>query len=298
MANQGDVTRVTQANPGTQDVKAGSSGLMTQLPLIAGAALALVGFVLVNSATNERVARIKKKYERPMVGVLAAKRGLSRGDTVKSSDLGWKEVVKEEQPVGTIKFGNPDESSESRRKYEDQLAMLEGLKVRRDIGKGEILHETDFETELGETLGEIVREGYRAFAIDVSRNSLLGGLLQPNDRVDVLATYSSTAFVIGVNTQSTRGGGREETAVILENVPVVAVGGRLARASAAGRGTSGTVVLELTPDEALTLTHVQNRARLSLLLRSPADATSKYQKPRVDSADVGAVLERGFVPQK
>lgn len=96
----------------------------------------------------------------------------------------------------------------------------------------------------------------------VDRTSLLGGLLQPNDRVDVLATFPAGITIHGVQTER-----HEKTMVILEDVTVLAVGGRMTEGGAIRGGGGGTVVLALDPDQSLLMSHVQKNADISLLLR-------------------------------
>lgn len=208
--------------------------------------------------------------EAERVCVMVTTKAVGQGTGLTPDMLDFRQVTADEQPRGTIKFGDPDENAENRLVYEDKIAFLSGQKVTRDLEKSEILHTSDLEAPVGDSLGDIVKSGLRAVAVDVDSSSLFGGLLRPNDRVDVLATFPVGTTVITPDGEQEFGSDR--TVVILEDIPVLAVGGRLDRGSSReGYRSSGNVVLALPMEKALPLTHLRKETKISLFVRSAAD---------------------------
>jgi pilus assembly protein CpaB len=120
--------------------------------------------------------------------------------------------------------------------------------------------------------------GRRAMAVGVNEIIGVAGMLQPGDAVDVLAIFSKQTI------------GQDKGRLILENLPVLAVGRETAAqsdsgASASSAGRSGygtpsqgargstTVTLAVTPQEAVLLALAEEKAVLRLMLRPALDDT-------------------------
>ncbi len=150
--------------------------------------------------------------------------------------------------------------------------------------------------------------GMRAMAINVSSESLMGGILVPGDHVDILVSYQldkdTTAepaaggdpndptaaigdMMSAVMDQLGSAGGSVPsqwvTEDVLLDVRIIAVGSALSGSRQAqlfgisgGSGRSSTVTLELTPFQARELVRVQANGRnpLTLLLR-PEDTSGE-----------------------
>jgi pilus assembly protein CpaB len=116
-----------------------------------------------------------------------------------------------------------------------------------------------------EDVGMSVRlaPGKRAVSIQIDKVKGISGLLQPGDRVDVLAIPP-------------RGnGGLPQTAAILRGIRVLAVGSSLETSSATPSPdfqNSTTVTLEVTPRQADLLASADANTTLRLALRSPREA--------------------------
>lgn len=115
-----------------------------------------------------------------------------------------------------------------------------------------------------EDVGMSVRlaPGKRAISIQIDKVKGISGLLQPGDRVDVLAIPP-------------RGqGGLPQTAAILRGIRVLAVGSSLETTSATPSPdfqNSTTVTLEVTPRQADLLASADANTTLRLALRSPRE---------------------------
>ena len=136
-----------------------------------------------------------------------------------------------------------------------------------------------------------VRKGMRAVSINASGAAAVSGMVNPNDHVDVIGTF----------TFPDESGRREQAALvtctILQNVLVLATGKTTAKM--AGRHNDGapqnaysTVTLEVTPREAEMLAFAeQMRGRLTLSLRNRNDVSYEKELPQVDFAKIRAEIE-------
>ncbi|HAG07474.1 MAG TPA: Flp pilus assembly protein CpaB [Peptococcaceae bacterium] len=112
--------------------------------------------------------------------------------------------------------------------------------------------------EQKEGLAGVVPPGKRAVAVAVNDVSGVGGALRKGDKVDIVGTLDTDRGAV--------------TTMVLQGIEVLAVNdaGRPAAASE-GLGTHRTVVLAVTPQEALPLVLATEEGRIRLLLRSPQD---------------------------
>ncbi|WP_162925855.1 Flp pilus assembly protein CpaB [Isoalcanivorax indicus] len=92
---------------------------------------------------------------------------------------------------------------------------LAGQTVRRNVRAGELV--SGFHLEAGGALANALLPGFRAMALPVDEVSGVGGLLEPGDMVDVLATFRDAADQRG----------EPSAMVLMRNVELLAVGGLL-----------------------------------------------------------------------
>ena len=127
-----------------------------------------------------------------------------------------------------------------------------------------------------------IQPGLRAVSIAVSGANSVSGMVEPNDRVDVLGTYSFPS-------KTSAGEMETVTLTLLQDVTVLATGQNLAkqefmRNRNAMRSTSySTVTLEVKPREAEFLVFAQQaQGRLTLVLRNSADSTYETTLPEIN----------------
>ena len=122
--------------------------------------------------------------------------------------------------------------------------------------------------------------GKRAVAVRITAEKTAGGLILPNDRVDVLHTLESADKPEGQKDYATR--------TILTNIVVLAVDQTLNETNKDEKGKAKpaaigkTVTLELDPRQAEVLVSAEASGTISLALRSAADnaeATPPPPKP-------------------
>ena len=142
-----------------------------------------------------------------------------------------------------------------------------------------------------EGLAAVIKKGMRAVSINASGAASVTGMVNPNDHVDVIGTF----------TFPDESGKRDQAALvtctILQNVLVLATGkitAKMARRDSDGspQGAYSTVTLEVSPREAEMLAFAeQMRGRLSLSLRNRSDVSYEQELPQVDFAKIRAEIE-------
>jgi pilus assembly protein CpaB len=142
----------------------------------------------------------------------------------------------------------------------------------------------------GSGLAYIVSKNKRALSIAISGASAVSGLVKPNDRVDIVGTFTFPSPSNPTQVESV-------TITLMQNVTVLATGNRLARQDTERPGLSpgggySTVTFEVTPREAEILVFAQQtRGQLYLALRSPDDIYFEDELPSVNFDYLESVLK-------
>ncbi len=170
-----------------------------------------------------------------------------------------------------------------------EIREVEGFQSLVPLSAGEQVLSNKF--GLGEpSLSAELAPGHRAYTLEVTETSGVGGLLRPGDQVDLIAKAS--------------GNGREITTFAFQKLSVLAVGKKLdgkrpspedPGSGMAAEGDYGTVTLAVTPEEAETLFYLEGRP-LRLVLRAPGDEEIVSIAPQSE-AEVLSKISR-FVPPK
>jgi len=165
-------------------------------------------------------------------------------------------VRAETRPAGTV---DPDAL--------DDPARVQGALAMITIPAGSVVTASKIGRPADLALPVRIAPGTRAVSIQVDRVKDVAGLLQPGDRVDVIAVPPRT------------GNTPPQAAAILRGVRVLAVGSELEYPSATpspNQRNSTTVTLEVTPKQANLLTMADLNATLRLALRSPREPIASY----------------------
>ncbi len=130
-------------------------------------------------------------------------------------------------------------------------------------------------------LSQVITSDMRALALPVDKVNSFGGLLRPKDHVDILGTFQKP------------GEGDVETVTLLQNVAVLAVGGKLGSGRDAGEsggkrgeGRTSTVTVLVTPEEAELLVFAQDRGKLGLTMRNEEDVNTEMELDGKNFADI------------
>jgi Flp pilus assembly protein CpaB len=255
--------------------------LMLIIAIVAGVMATILAFAYINSATSAA----EEREPEPRVSVLFVVNDLPANHALDpDADL-------RVDTVGAITSPGLARSAVKA----DERASLRGLRIGSPLPAGVPLLYSHLESIADIDLGQ----GMRAMAIDVRAANLMGGILVPGDRVDIIVSYRRPVEPVDMpefdveNPQaglsammgqvlSQAGGGVPsdwEAEEVLTNIRVIAIGSQLTFSRQAqmfgvaggGGGGSSTVTLEVSPDQAKAL--IRSSAGggnpLTLLLRPP-----------------------------
>ena len=193
-----------------------------------------------------------------MTRVVIAIRDLPTGTLLREEDLQAHSVPRSGltgEPV------SPDD---------DEWKRIIGRKIRFPIAAKQPILWTyvDVPNRARSGLSPTISKGSRAISIPVGGVTAVSGLIQPDDSVDVLGTFTLPSAAAGAS--------ETVTMTILENVQVLAVGTRLATSPMASRSETASgysmITLEVSPGEAELLVFAgQMKGKLTLSLRNPSD---------------------------
>ncbi len=240
--------------------------MKNKMILMVSVACGVAAMVLMQLYIKREKDRMSKQFE--MVWVVAAGENLPVGTELKRSQLRQREVSKR--------------SVSSRNVMLPQVDMIVGRKLRNSVDKGTPLLWSDIvgDESRGGNLAAMVDENERAVSIPVDMTSCVTGLVEPNDHVDILGTFTFP---------SAKGDPQLDTVTltILQNVTVLATGKETSRTIQESSpqmgggyrrpGAYSTVTLLVTPKEAEMLVFAMQKGRRTLTLRTPADVSSAHE---------------------
>ncbi|MDF3129710.1 Flp pilus assembly protein CpaB [Kiritimatiellaeota bacterium B1221] len=249
-----------------------------KIVLIIAVGMGVLAFVLTKMyLTAER----NKLYEKAkMVSVLVAREDLPRGTILTSQNLHSKQEY--ESSVNNTAFSA------------ENLQHLIGKTLNIPLRKGTAVSWYHVGANLDELTGlaPTIRSGMRAISIPVSGETAVSGLVRPNDKVDILGTFSFTD-------ERNPGEMKTVTFTVLQDVTVLATGQETARAeleiSSNSRKRTGynTVTISVFPEEAELLAFAMNvKGSLMLSLRNPDDVSVMEQTPPIDFQTLQEELPR------
>ena len=228
---------------------------------VASVLIGLIAFFLTYKYLHDERARLAELQQEIYRGaqkirVMGAREDIPGGAVLQGRDLGTLEVFK--SSVGSHVV------------MPEHGRMLLGKKTLLPLKGGEPIFWSHVEGGATAALGlaSTIKPGMRAVTLAVSGPAAVNGMVQPNDRVDILGTFSFPSKTDPAQMETV-------TLTILQNVTVLAIGRQLAGEMTDGRGTqtgsSGNVTVEISPREAELLVFAQPVGRLSLALRNPTD---------------------------
>jgi pilus assembly protein CpaB len=244
-----------------------------RMVLIISVVVGLLAFWMTRMYFQSRIDDLNKQREKlfaseKMVDVLAAKRDLPAGTRLIKKDLSAKSIPSRDVSKNTILVEEQDRIFDKK------------LKIPLEATETLMWSYVDVPYKPGSGLAPVISEGRRAISLSINGAAGVSGLLQPNDRVDVLGSFT---FPSRKNAEKTEW----VTLTLLQDVTILATGQTLGRADSGdkSRPNSGynTVTVEVTPREAEVLVFVENmRGHLTLSLRNPDDMSYEKNLPEVN----------------
>ncbi len=256
------------------------------------AALAVVGLgALLYSLHLEHFQR--KVTGGQTLGVLVLLRDLDPGDPITAEVLGRREV--------------PAHFVEERHVRVGDLPQLEGVATRRALGLGNWLTWDDVDSDARDRaqLSEAVPEGMRAFTV-LMDSEHFGQMVAAGDRVDVLFTGEIPEDPNHPRPLHERRRPPRVTALLLQNVKVMAIGTRRVEVGEEEEASSEEldpqdeaeerrrrvrnakfITLGVSLTEAVYLRHaIKYAINISLVVRNPEDATIVTEIPVTTDLDL------------
>lgn len=243
------------------------------VPLVAIAA-GILAFTLTYKYLSDReddLKRIKDELYKGarMISVVGAGADIPGQTRIKADDLCLVHIPEATAPEQVV--------------HREEGNLLLGKKTLLKVGAGHAILWTDIEgsDKVSRGLSAMLRDRLRAVSIAVSGANAVSGMVQPNDHVDVLGTFSFPSKTVPDQMETV-------TLTVLQDVTVLATGQELPTSFASrhlpGRSTSySTVTLEVTPREAELLVFAQQtQGRLTLALRNSADVYFEKTMPEID----------------
>ncbi len=199
------------------------------------------------------------------VKVIVAKRDLPSMTVLTVDDLALNDVFK--SSVGQNAF------------YEDDLDALLGRKLLYPVKRADPLlwSQVDMPRRIRTGLSPVIEKGKRAVSLSIAGAQAVSGLVQPNDNVDIIGTFSFPSRTNSKMVESV-------TLTLMQNVKVLAAGGQIIGQQNRERQKGySTVTFAVTPREAEILVFAQQtRGQLYLSLRHPEDRDFKEELPSVN----------------
>jgi pilus assembly protein CpaB len=129
----------------------------------------------------------------------------------------------------------------------------------------------------GSIMSSMLPAGMRAVAISISEKSAVGGFVLPNDRVDVISTSTSR----NPNPKDKDSDNESPVQTLLTNVRVIAVGQSIDTKKGGKTAAGKTATLEVAENQVELLIAASSQGKLTLSLRSIADAKKSGNMPRI-----------------
>lgn len=148
------------------------------------------------------------------------------------------------------------------------ISSVVGMVLSSDVYAGEQIVTNRLvrtgEADKSDTLAYVVKPGMRAITVSAGQATGIANMVKPGNRVDLLLNYSYEEAV--ADTENTRTVTASRT--LIQDVEVLAVDAVLSRD---GSTQYDTVTLQVTPEDAVTVSYADFIGSIRLILRSSLD---------------------------
>lgn len=194
---------------------------------------------------GQRMAEIEAQGKVKMVSLVVAKHTLTPGERLSSDNLAVRSV--------------PSAWQQSLAVTPEQFDGVEGQAIGVNLNAGEMLMWPMLMHKSAPTFSARVASGRRAVTVPVDEINSISGMLEPEDRIDLLLTLHLT--------------NKASAVVLMRQIRVLATGQRVVqdKQSDGNELTYSTVTLDVTPKEAENLILAREVGKLTALLRHPED---------------------------
>lgn len=244
--------------------------LLTRLPALArpvllatvtlgSGALAVLG---TQAHVDARLSDERARLQAPAVEtaeVVVARRDLPRGATLDADSFASRAIAADVLPATVVRASD--------------FPRLAGARLASPMRAGEPLLDGSVAGGGALALATALPAGERALTIQVDEVNSLSGMLQPDDRIDLLLSFKRTGTAQDADL----------TLPLMQNVRVLATG-RQVRPGAAQEAEDGArnfsaITVAVLPEQAQRLVVAQRAGRLTATLRNPADPDRSVRRP-------------------
>ncbi len=244
------------------------------MPILVALGVLVAGAVLVLRMADGG----KEPADADTVSLIAARSAIAAGRELTSDLLTTREVPRQFAARQAIGRGD--------------VNLILGRRVAVALARNQIILWPDLETDAPAGFSALISGGERAFTVPL-RKGISTTLIRPNDRVDIIAS-----FPVPPSPQALAGGGTLQrgaemiNVVLLQNIPVVAVGDFFGDRQRAGIRGGGDLTLSVTLSEAQLLMFAQEHGDMAAVLRGEGDIESipAGELPRVTFEEIEKII--------
>lgn len=208
-------------------------------------------------ATQSEPRVIEREVEVSSTKVLVTRGDMRIGTLLTPEDFEWSDWPEKAVNEGYFTQDNNPGAIEELSGSVVKTALLSGEPIiqKKIVQKGE----TGF-------MAALLKPGMRAISVEISPETASAGFILPDDRVDVILTYDAEIL--------TERGPADQTLTrtVIRNARVLAIDQIFGEMDGQAVLTGSTATLELESTQAELLAHASRLGRISLALRSVADA--------------------------
>lgn len=253
------------------------------IPIIS-VVVGLLAFWLTGAYLRSQHDKLEKERQKlyagaKMVDIVVAATDIPSQTAIRKTDLGLDSVLESTLPPDVV---TPDDAQQ-----------ILGKKVIFAVGVKRAILWSNIEgtDRLAESsLANIITPKLRAISLPIGGANAVSSMVQPNDRVDILGTFSFPSKKVAGEMENV-------TITVLQDVTILATGQTMAKQSGPKRRqmTSGasynTVTVEVTPREAEMLVFAQQmKGSLTLALRNSTDVSFEKDLPEVNFQQIETSL--------
>jgi pilus assembly protein CpaB len=225
---------------------------------VAGASL-IVGSItalLMHTYLEGQTQAIEEKYKGKLVPVVVARIDIQPGTPLNADILAARNI--------------PTEFAQSSSISPDNYEGLIGRTVAHAMKKGDVITYASLDGPKTATFSARVAKGRRAITVPVDDINSISGMLEPDDRIDLIASDERNGYRVSYP--------------LLQQVRVLATGQRTVNDSKTGEQRQfSTVTLDISPIEAQRIIAARDQGRLSALLRNPQDTENLISEIKTDT---------------
>ena len=241
----------------------------TKLAVVAAVLVGLFAVIAVNKYVKSQTER----PEPPTATVL-----VSTVEILEDNEIGSEMLSSARIPLEALSNAHITLPAQSDPTYEKAMADIQakfvGRKAKRLIAANSPIFWMDIDTEPKAPFADLIGDGNRAVTMPVDGLASVSGFIRPGSRIDVVLTATEDALGLVTGVQSD--GKRSVSSVILQNVPVIAVGRNYELES--DTPSYNTITLNLPARAAIMMIQARSMGQITYLLRNVHD--SKTERDR------------------